>query len=169
MKYNKLNRKAIGCMYVSTAIASAIFAAIVIGIYFLSRDEVPLEYIGLAKLIVTALVIVIVFNVIFSPIIRYRRYRYLIDNEKVEIITGLLFITREIVPIERLHKITIEKGPIDRMFGLGKVIVTTAGGIATIRFLEEIKAEEIAEHLKNKINQIIINERSYIENGEENV
>ena len=72
---------------------------------------------------------------------------------------GFLFIERNIVPIERLHKIAIEKGPIDRMFNLSKVIVTTAGGDITIRFLEDDKAEFIADSLKNKINKIAIESR----------
>ena len=72
---------------------------------------------------------------------------------------GFIFIERSIVPIERLHKIAIEKGPIDRMFNLAKVIVTTAGGDVTIRFLEDEKSEFIAEALKKKINEIAIKSR----------
>ncbi|MDZ4910799.1 PH domain-containing protein, partial [Clostridium perfringens] len=72
---------------------------------------------------------------------------------------GFIFIERSIVPIERLHKIAIEKGPIDRMFKLSKVIVTTAGGDVTIKFLEDEKSEFIADTLKNKINEIAIESR----------
>ena len=45
------------------------------------------------------------------------------------------------------------------IFGLSKVIVTTAGGDITIRFLEDDKAEFIADSLKNKINKIAIESR----------
>lgn len=65
-----------------------------------------------------------------------------------------------IVPIERLHQITMAQGPIDRVFGLTKVIVTTAGGEVTIRFLEYEKAQQIAEALKKKINQVALSERA---------
>lgn len=67
-----------------------------------------------------------------------------------------MFIERNIVPIERLHKISIKKGPIDRMFNLSKVIVTTAGGDVTIRFLEDKKSNLISNSLKDKINKIAI-------------
>ena len=51
------------------------------------------------------------------------------------------------------------QGPIDRIFGLTKVIVTTAGGEVTIRFLEYEKAQQITESLKKKINQIAQSQR----------
>ena len=38
--------------------------------------------------------------------------------------------------------------------------MTTAGGDVTIRFLEEEKAEAIAESLRNRINQIVKEERN---------
>ena len=71
-----------------------------------------------------------------------------------------LFVERNIVPIERLHKLQTVKGPLDRFFRVAKVVVTTAGGDVTIRFLEEEKAEAIAESLRNRINQIVKEERN---------
>lgn len=46
------------------------------------------------------------------------------------------------------------------IFGLSKVIVTTAGGDINISFLEDDKADFIAESLKNKINEIFISQKS---------
>ena len=88
------------------------------------------------------------------------RYRYAITEDAIDVKEGFIFIKRNIVPIERLHKIAIEKGPIDRMFNLAKVIVTTAGGDVVIRFLEDEKSEFIADSLKKKINEIAIESRN---------
>ena len=63
-------------------------------------------------------------------------------------------------PIERLHKLQTAKGPLDQIFGVAKVIVTTAGGDVTIRFLEEKQAEEIADSLRRRINQIVTEQRN---------
>jgi membrane protein YdbS with pleckstrin-like domain len=92
---------------------------------------------------------------LISPVIRYRRYRYLIDREKIVVQEGLWFITREFAPIERIHQIAVKSGPIDRLYGLANVIATTAGGTVTIRFLEKEKAEEIADALQEKVRQIL--------------
>lgn len=53
----------------------------------------------------------------------------------------------------------MQSGPLDRMFGLSKVIVTTAGGDVTIRFLENKKAEDIVETLKKRINSYAVKSR----------
>lgn len=55
------------------------------------------------------------------------------------------------------------KGPIDQIFKVAKVVVTTAGGDVTIRFLDEEKAGHIAESLKERINEIVIEEREETE------
>ena len=79
--------------------------------------------------------------------------------KKFDVKEGFIFITRDIVPIERLHKVAMQSGPLDRMFGLSKVIVTTAGGDVTIRFLENKKAEDIVETLKQRINSYAVKSR----------
>ena len=66
---------------------------------------------------------------------------------------------RNIVPLERLHKMQTLKGPIDRIFKVAKVVVTTAGGDVTLRFLDEEKADFIAESLGKRINQIVVEKR----------
>ena len=41
-------------------------------------------------------------------------------------------------------QIAVKSGPIDPVYGLAKVVATTAGGTVTIHFLEQEVAEEIA-------------------------
>ena len=94
-----------------------------------------------------------------TPWFRFHRYRYAINEECIDIKEGYLFVKRNIVPIERLHKLETLKGPIDQIFHVAKVKVTTAGGDVTIRFLDEEKAEKIAESLRNRINEIVKEQR----------
>ena len=63
------------------------------------------------------------------------------------------------MPIQRLHKMETLRGPIDTMFGVAKVKVTTAGGDVVIRFLEQEKAERIAEGLGKHINRMVEKQR----------
>ena len=66
---------------------------------------------------------------------------------------------RSIVPIERIHKLQTAKGPFDQIFKVAKVIVTTGGGDVTLSFVEEEKAEKIAENLRRRINEIVKEQR----------
>lgn len=158
MEYEKLNKKAIYCMFFGTLVGIVIFLGIITAIYFGASSDIPEATLDIVTKALIGIIVLAVIYLFASPIIRYNRYKYKINDEEVDIIEGLWFITRTIVPIERLHKITLQRGPIDNIFGLSKVIITTAGGDAVIRFLENEKAEKIAESLKNKINEITKNE-----------
>lgn len=152
----KLSKKALGCMYVATGIGSLIGLGILVAINVLLL--IP-EDIQVGKIVSLILGSVILFNALFSPYFRFHRYRYKIDEEFIDIREGYLFVTREIVPIERLHKMETIRGPIDSMFGVAKVKVTTAGGDVTIRFLEQERAERIAEGLGRYVNRIVEEQR----------
>lgn len=162
MNYEKLSKGALKCMYVATGLGSVIMIGVVLLLNHLIF--IP-ENMKSAKMVSFAVMALIIINAIVSPHFRFHRYRYCIDEECIDIKEGYLFVKREIVPIERLHKLEMQKGPIDRMFKVAKLIVTTAGGDVTIRFLEDNKAEEISEFLKKRINQIVTEQRE--EDGRE--
>lgn len=150
MDYNKLSKGAIGCMFLATLIELIVFSSVLFVVWTMFGENLP----QIIKTIMIGAILINIIYLIISPKIRYERYRYSINEESIDVREGFIFVKRNIVPIERLHKIAIEKGPIDRIFNLAKVIVTTAGGDVTIRFLEDEKSEFIANSLKKKINQI---------------
>lgn len=152
----KLSKKALGCMYVATGIGSflILLALAAVNIFLLIPEGIT---IGIVISIILGVLVLI--HTAISPYFRFHRYRYKIDDEFIDIREGYLFVTREIVPIERLHKMQTIRGPIDTMFGVAKVIVTTAGGDVVIRFLEKEKAERIAENLGKRINRIVEEQR----------
>lgn len=162
MNYEKLSKRALGCMYAATAIGTVIELAIILAaniLFFVPED------IQVGKIVSIVIAVILIANALFSPYFRYHRYRYGINEEYIDIKEGYLFVKRDIVPIERLHKLQTERGPIDQIFKVAKVNVTTAGGDVTIRFLEEEKAEQIAESLRNRVNQIVREQRD--EDGRE--
>lgn len=161
MKYEKLSKNALYCMYAAGILTAAVIMAIVAAVnYFwiFPKD------IGIGKWISLAILVFTIIDALISPVFRYHRYRYSINEECIDIREGYLFVKRHIVPIERLHKLQTAKGPIDQIFKVAKVVVTTAGGDVTISFLDEKKAEQIAESLRRRINEIAVEQR--IEDGE---
>ena len=156
MDYVKLNPKAEKCMRVNEIIQDVILlAAAIAADYFIlwQRSHMACLLTG-AVLLVQAAVCVITI-----PRIRYERYRYIIDSANIRVREGIFWIKETIIPMERLHKLQVSQGPVDRMFNLSSVKVTTAGGDGVIKFLADDEAALIAEHLKDKINQIAAEER----------
>ena len=156
MHYEKLSKNALYCMYTAGVFVGA-FVFIIVGAvcYFWLFPE----NIVIGKWICLALAILTLFDMLISPYFRYHRYLYSINEECIDIRESYLFIKRQIVPIERIHKLQTVKGPIDQIFHVAKVIVTTAGGDVTIRFLEEERADTIARRLQIRINEIVAEQR----------
>ena len=143
-------------MYSADVIAGAIALAVVgaVDYFWIFPDNITV-----GKWISLILAVLILIDVFASPYFRYHRYRYSINEECIDIIEGYLFVKRNIVPIERIHKIQTKKGPVDQMFRVAKVIVTTGGGDVTISFLEDERAEQIADSLRRRINEIVSEQR----------
>ena len=158
----KLSKRALGCMYVATAIGSlaAIAGIVVANMLWLIPNDIQI-----GKMISIGAVILLIIHTIVSPYFRFHRYQYAITEEYIDVQEGYIFVERNLVPLERLHKMQTNRGPIDRMFHVAKVTVTTAGGDVTLRFLDEEKADYIAESLSRRINQIVVEQRD--EDGEE--
>lgn len=154
--YEKLPRRALHCMYTADIVTGVIFLAVIGAVnYFWLLPE----HITAGSWISLALAVLILMDVLISPYFRYHRYRYSINEECIDVVEGYIFVKRNIVPIERLHKLQTKKGPIDQIFKVEKVIVTTGGGDVTLSFLEEEKAEQIAESLRRRINEIAAGQR----------
>lgn len=152
--FRKLSPKAKSCMRTAELIACIVWIMISMGGYVLLKNIVE----GIPNwtlLILLVTYVMCIISVIVTPIFRYKRYRYCINEEKIDIIEGFWFITEEIAPIERVHQIEVTQGPIDRIFGLGKVEATTAGGSVTIRFLEKECADKIANDLQASIRKTV--------------
>ena len=102
MKYEKLSKRALYCMYAAGAAVGAAALAVIgaVNYFWLFPADI-----GTGKLISLILVILTLFDMLLSPVFRFYRYRYSINEECIDIKEGYLFVKRDIVPIERLHKL----------------------------------------------------------------
>ena len=113
MEYERLNKKAIKCMFLGTLIQFIIASTILAVIGWFFKGIIPM----IIQYIILGLIILDLIYLLVSPKVRYERYRYCITKD-------------------------------------------TAGGDINISFLEDDKADFIAESLKNKINEISISQKS---------
>ncbi|MCR5397032.1 MAG: PH domain-containing protein [Lachnospiraceae bacterium] len=152
--YEKRNPKA-RLLLLTSSIITMIIVSVIVGVILYFAD---IESLKIRGGILIALGVIWVISLI-APFVRYNWYRARFTEEEIDIRQGFLVIEENIIPIERLQKISMETGPLDRAFGMTKVIVYTAGGEETIRFLERERAEEICENLKKRINKYAVEEK----------
>src|SRR6185436_13168997 len=60
--------------------------------------------------------------------LRYDTTWYVLSQRSLRIRSGIWTINEATITFENIQNVTVESGPIERFFGIGNVIVDTAGG-----------------------------------------
>jgi membrane protein YdbS with pleckstrin-like domain len=91
----------------------------------------------------------VVAFVVVAPVWRYRVHRWEIGPQAVYTRSGWLVQERRIAPISRVQTVDTHRGPLDRLFGLANVTVTTASSAGAVRIvaLDSEVADRIAAQL----------------------
>ena len=89
-----------------------------------------------------ALVVGVALGIV-APTVLWRRWRYEVREEEIDLRHGLLTVRRTLVPIRRVQHVDTESGPLQGMFGLATVSVHTAAGATKIPGLLRWQAEEV--------------------------
>lgn len=83
--------------------------------------------------------------------VRYGRWGYRFDSDGLTLTHGVLTHVRTVVPYTRIQHVDTRRGPLDRLLGLGSVVVYTAGtrgADVTIPGLGSAHADRMRERLR---------------------
>ena len=78
-----------------------------------------------------------------GPEILWRRWRYEIRPEEIDLRHGLFTVRRTLVPIRRVQHVDTETGPLQGIFDLSTVAFHTAAGSTKIPALNRAEAEAV--------------------------
>ena len=86
---------------------------------------------------------------LIAPAVLYRIHRWEVTEVAVYARSGWLWQEWRAAPLSRVQTVDIERGPLQRMFGLATVTVTTASAKGPVRIeaLDSAVAEDIAHRL----------------------
>jgi len=148
MEFKRLNRDVLKYKYIHFFIFAVIvlFGGIGAVVYF----EKPIIMLPIvAILIIRGILVYYEFKV----------YQYRITQDAIDVKKGYIFMNYDIIPIERLHNIVINKGPMQKLFGLVDVSVVSAGSGVNISNIKEDEAMQISEFLKSRINHLALEKK----------
>jgi membrane protein YdbS with pleckstrin-like domain len=96
--------------------------------FLLARDHLILRTaaLGLTALFAAA-------HLIVMPQWRYRVHRWEVTDDAVYTQSGWITQERRIAPISRVQTVDTERGPLEQLFGLANVTVTTASAAGPLR------------------------------------
>lgn len=103
-----------------------LLAAGIFGSFALLRWADVSAFLGiLPALVVLGLAI---FSVFVAPGLRWRRWRYEIRPDEVDLQRGVWWVSRTLVPLARIQHVDTRQGPLQRRYGLSTVVFHTAAG-----------------------------------------
>jgi len=85
--------------------------------------------------------------VIVVPELRWRRWRWDLTDEGIDIQHGAISVNRTLIPWVRVQHVETQRGIFEQAFGLSTVIVHNAAGSHTIPLLAQADAEELRERI----------------------
>jgi membrane protein YdbS with pleckstrin-like domain len=88
--------------------------------------------------------------VVVVPELRWRRWRWDLTEEGIDIQSGVLTISRTLIPWVRVQHVETQRGVFEQAFGLSTVIVHNAAGAHTIPLLAQADAEELRERIATR-------------------
>jgi uncharacterized protein len=89
------------------------------------------------------------FLVFLLPNLKWKRWRYEVHEEEIELQKGIFVRTRTLIPMIRVQHVDTVQGPLLRKYQLASVIVNTAATVHEIPALEEREAEELRHYISN--------------------
>lgn len=147
--FHPLDPRAIKLWRVAEQIAVAVFMlpsliGVLVGSYFQPHSSV-LMIAGWGFL--TSLWL---WHSLWHPPRRYESWGYRIDDRVLETRSGRMFRTTRLLPLNRLQHVDLQQGPIERMYGLARLELHTAGtenASITIPGLAHEEAVRLRDHL----------------------
>jgi membrane protein YdbS with pleckstrin-like domain len=81
------------------------------------------------------------------PDLRWRRWRYEIREDEVDLQRGIVWVSRTLVPLARIQHVDTRRGPLQRRFGLATVVFYTAAGANQIPELSAPVAARVRDRI----------------------
>ena len=151
MNYKKLNKNIkkvwliYSLIYSLILLSSLIFIKTYIYKYFKN-------YYSYYNFFIFIIFIICILIILILPSFKYLRYRYLIKQNKLEFVKGILFIKTVIIPFKKIQYVLIKKDPINNIFGLASIKIFTINKHYLIQGLTKNEIEKIYKYIECSLN-----------------
>lgn len=81
------------------------------------------------------------------PQLRWRRWRWELHPEELDLRSGAFTEVRTLVPVSRVQHVEVRRTPLGRAFGVASVVVHTAAGTTELPLLCEAEAARVRDEL----------------------
>ena len=106
-------------------------------------------------LVFVAVITLIAMNIVFTlfwPALEYNAFRYIVRDHDLLVQHGVLFRRWSSVPHSRIQHVDTRQGPLERIFGLSRLLIFTAAGSLADASIPGLRSE-VAERLRDQLSR----------------
>jgi len=141
----KLSPRAIQAWQWGSAAGNAIFLGIPAVYYsFFGFQDIHFWIVIALSIIFSAIWLLSVFIV---PALRWKRWRYSINEDEIDLLRGVLVRTETLIPLSRVQHVDTRQGPLLRWYGLSSVTISTAATTHEIPGLDQVIADRVRKEI----------------------
>lgn len=144
-----IERGQLGVMRARGAVMALVLVAVAVTVELVLADELPVRGLALGVAIVLG-----AWTALVSPPRKWRRWGYAFTGSELHVAYGWWTQVHTIVPVSRVQHIDVSQGPLERMFGVARLALHTAGTDAALVVVIGLKretAEEIRDAIRARI------------------
>jgi uncharacterized protein len=141
----RISDKALSVWRITGAITSVIIVILAGGVIWLSNVFSWPIWVVIAA--VGVIILHVYLYVYLFPLLRWKRWRYEVREQEIELQQGVFVVKRTLVPMIRVQHVDTRQGPLLKKYGLATVDVSTAATVHEIPALPVEEAEELRQFI----------------------
>jgi uncharacterized protein len=94
-----------------------------------------------------AAVVVVALGGVALPMLRWRKWRYEVRDEEIDLLRGAIVVRRTLIPMTRVQHVETQRTPLSDLLELRSVTVHTAAGSHSIPALRPSAAGNIRDRI----------------------
>jgi hypothetical protein len=152
MELQPLEKGQLGVMLVR----SLLFAMVLLGAAaipaFATADKTGIS----PALPLGGLALLLAYPVLIGPVRRYRAWGYALGGDELRLLHGVWTHLDTVVPLRRVQHLDVAQGPVERAFGVTRLVLHTAGTMnsqVVLPGLARATAESIRDEIRAQIRQ----------------
>ncbi|RPF71321.1 PH domain-containing protein [Aurantiacibacter spongiae] len=105
---------------------------------------------------VLLLIFIAAILLIYLPMRRYAARGYDMGEDRLQVVKGVMFRSDTVVPFSRVQHLDVEQGPLERAFGIARLILHTAGthnSSVTLPGLAHVDAVAMREAIRRHVKR----------------
>ncbi|TWI58930.1 PH domain-containing protein [Halalkalibacter nanhaiisediminis] len=100
--------------------------------------------------LIACYLVYLILTVVIIPPIRWKRWRYDVLTNEIDLMHGVFVVKRTLIPMTRVQHVDTEQGPLLRKYKLAVVSISTA---ATVHRIPSLTIE-VADELRDRIAEL---------------